>query len=161
MEQSTLQRKMRVAAYCRVVSSSDPVNGCAAQNAYYAQKISENPDWELAGIFTDDGITSADRKNRRAFNRMIAACKRGEIDLILTKSLSRFSRSIRDCLKIVRELRAIGVGVIFEKEDINTLRESDDLCLGILDAMAQAESEDLERRYGKCICTKYIIRTTG
>lgn len=110
-----------------------------------------------------NGITSADRKNRREFNRMIAACKRGEIDMILTKSVSRFARSIEDCLEIMRALKAIGVGVMFERENINTLGECVDLRLSVFAALAlaQAESESLEQNFGKYICTKYIVRTTG
>ncbi len=86
-----------------------------------AKQIQENPDWEFAGIFADRGITGTSMKKRAEFNRMIAACKRGRIDLILTKSLSRFARNTVDCLATVRMLRGRGIGVHFEKENINTL----------------------------------------
>lgn len=162
MEQTALQRRIRVAAYCRTaVNSDDQFNGVAAQKAYYTQKINENPDWEMVGIFADAGITSADRKRRVELNRLVAACKRGEVDMIITKSVSRFARNIRDCVGLIQELKTIGVGVIFEKEGINTLDECTDLHLGIFSALAKAEGEALERYFGKCICTKYIFRTTG
>ena len=114
--------KQRVAAYCRVsTGSEEQLTSYTAQKAYFTQKIGENPDWEMAGIFADKGITGTSMKKRTKFKRMIAACKRGRIDLILTKSLSRFARNTVDSLEMVRMLRANGIGVIFEKENINTL----------------------------------------
>lgn len=107
----------RVAAYCRVsTDSEEQLNSYTAQMAYYTQLIGENPDWELAGIFADSGISGTSTKNRTEFNKMIAACKRGRIDMILTKSLSRFARNTVDCLEVVRALKAQGIGVIFEKD---------------------------------------------
>ena len=111
--------------------------------AYYTQKIEESPDWELAGIFADEGITGTSMKKRKEFNRMITACKRGRIDLILTKSLSRFARNTVDCLETVRMLKARGIGVIFEKENINTLTESSEFLITLFSGFAQAESESL------------------
>ena len=116
--------KQRVAAYCRVsTDSEEQLNSYAAQKTYYTQKIEENPDWEMAGIFADEGLSGTSMKKRKEFNRMIAACKRGRIDMILTKSLSRFSRNTVDCLNMVRLLKANGIGVVFEKENVNTLTE--------------------------------------
>ena len=133
MEQATLQRrvrvipatlqtrtavprkdgKQRVAAYCRVsTSSEEQLNSYAAQKSYYTQKIEETPDWEMAGIFADEGLSGTSMKKRTEFNRMIAACKRGRIDMILTKSLSRFARNTVDCLNTVRMLKAKGIGVL-------------------------------------------------
>ena len=144
MEQTALRCRIRVAAYCRTAAdSSDQFNGAAAQKAYYTQKIGENPDWEMVGIFADVGIGSADRKKRVELNRLVAACKQGEIDMIITKSVSRFARDIMDCVGLVQELKTVGVGVIFEKEDINTLSESDDIYLTILGALARLESENI------------------
>ena len=95
--------KQRVAAYCRVsTDSEEQLNSYEAQKAYYTQKIEENPDWELAGIFADAGLSGTNMKKRKEFNRMIAACKRGSINMILTKSLSRFARNTVDCLETVR-----------------------------------------------------------
>ena len=92
-------RKLRVAAYCRVsTDNEEQLTSYTSQKEYYTQKIGENPDWEFAGIFADRGITGTSMKKRAEFNRMIAACKRGRIDLILTKSLSRFARNTVDCL---------------------------------------------------------------
>lgn len=144
MGQTALQRRIRVAAYCRTAANSDDqVNGIAAQKACYTQKINENPDWEMAGIFADAGIASADRKKRVELDRLVAACKRGEVDMIITKSVSRFARDIRDCVGLVQELKTVGVGVIFEKEGINTLSESGDIYLTILGALARLESENI------------------
>ena len=139
-----LHGRQRVAAYCRVsTDSEEQINSYTAQKAYYTQKIEESPDWELAGIFADEGITGTSMKKRKEFNRMITACKRGGIDLILTKSLSRFARNTVDCLETVRMLKARGVGVIFEKENINTLTESSEFLITLFSGFAQAESESL------------------
>ena len=166
MEQTTLQRrvrvipatkqsrtaaprrngKQRVAAYCRVsTDSEEQLNSYAAQKTYYTQKIEENPDWEMAGIFADEGLSGTSMKKRREFNRMIAACKRGRIDMILTKSLSRFSRNTVDCLNMVRLLKAQGIGVVFEKENVNTLTEYSEFLITLFSGFAQAESESLSR----------------
>ena len=139
-----LHGRQRVAAYCRVsTDSEEQINSYTAQKAYYTQKIEESPDWELAGIFADEGITGTSMKKRKEFNRMITACKRGGIDLILTKSLSRFARNTVDCLETVRMLKARGIGVIFEKENINTLTESSEFLITLFSGFAQAESESL------------------
>lgn len=136
--------KQRVAAYCRVsTNNKEQINSYEAQRVYYTQKIEENPDWELAGIFADKGLSGTSLKKRDNFNKMIAACKRGRIDTILTKSLSRFARNTVDCLETVRMLRARGIGVIFEKENINTLTESNEFLITLFSGFAQAESESL------------------
>ncbi len=140
------RRKKRVAAYCRVsTDSAEQLNSYAAQKSYYIQKIEETPDWEMAGIFADEGISGTSLKKRREFNRMIEACKRGRIDMILTKSLSRFSRNTVDCLETVRMLKANGIGVIFEKENINTLTETSEFLITLFSGFAQAESESLSK----------------
>ena len=139
-------RRQRVAAYCRVsTDSEEQLTSYTAQKAYYTQKIGENPDWEMAGIFADKGITGTSMKKRVEFKKMIAACKRGKIDLILTKSLSRFARNTVDSLEVVRMLRANGIGVIFEKENINTLTESSEFLLTLFSGFAQAESESISK----------------
>ena len=138
--------KQRVAAYCRVsTNNKEQINSYEAQKAYYTQKIEENPDWELAGIFADKGLSGASMKKRDNFNKMIAACKPGRIDTILTKSLSRFARNTVDCLETVRMLRARGIGVIFEKENINTLTESSEFLITLFSGFAQAEIESLSK----------------
>ncbi len=137
---------LRAAAYCRVsTNTEEQLNSYEAQKAYYTQKIAENPNWELAGIFADEGISGTSLKKRKEFNRMIAACKRGRIDLILTKSLSRFARNTVDCLETVRMLKANGIGVIFEKENINTLTQSSEFMITLFSGFAQAESESLSK----------------
>ena len=139
-------RRQRVAAYCRVsTDSEEQLTSYTAQKAYYTQKIDESPDWEMAGIFADKGITGTSMKKRVEFKKMIAACKRGKIDLILTKSLSRFARNTVDSLEVVRMLRANGIGVIFEKENINTLTESSEFLLTLFSGFAQAESESISK----------------
>ena len=138
--------KQRVAAYCRVsTDSEEQLNSYEAQKTYYTQKNEETPDWELAGIFADKGLSGTSMKKRDYFNKMIAACKRGRIDTILTKSLSRFARNTVDCLETVRMLRARGIGVIFEKENINTLTESSEFLITLFSGFAQAEIESLSK----------------
>ena len=138
--------KQRVAAYCRVTTDSEEqLTSYEAQKTYYTQKIEENPDWELAGIFADKGLSGTSMKKRDNFNKMIAACRRGRIDTILTKSLSRFARNTVDCLETVRMLKAHGIGVIFEKENINTLTESSEFLITLFSGFAQAESESLSK----------------
>ena len=121
---------LRAAAYCRVsTDKEEQLNSYEAQKAYYTQRIAENPNWEMAGIFADEGLSGTSLKKRKEFTRMIAACKRGRIDLILTKSVSRFARNTVDCLETVRMLKANGIGVIFEKENINTLTQSSEFMI--------------------------------
>lgn len=142
----THSRRKRVAAYCRVsTDSEEQLNSYEAQKVYYTRKIEENPDWEMAGIFADKGISGTSLKKREKFNQMIEACKHGRIDLIITKSLSRFARNTVDCLETVRMLKAIGIGVLFEKENINTLTESSEFLITLFSGFAQAESESLSK----------------
>ena len=141
--------RQRVAAYCRVsTNSEEQLNSYEAQKNYYTQKIEENPDWEMAGIFADEGLSGTSMKKRAEFNRMIAACKRGRIDMILTKSSSRFARNTVDCLKVIRTLKSLGIGVIFEKENINTLTESSEFLITLFSSFSQAESESISKNVG-------------
>jgi len=147
LENDTIRsRRLRVAAYCRVsTDSEEQINSYNAQKAYYTQKIAENPGWEMAGVFADEGISGVSLKNRTEFKRMIAACKRGRIDMILTKSLSRFARNTVDCLETVRMLKLRSIGVIFEKENIDTMKESSEFLITLFSSFAQAESESLSK----------------
>lgn len=147
MENAELKsRKMHVAAYCRVsTDSEEQLNSYETQKAYYTQLIADNPNWDDAGIYADEGISGTDMRKRDAFNRMIAACKRGRIDMILTKSLSRFARNTVDCLDTIRMLKARNIGVLFEKENINTLTESSEFLITLFSSFAQAESESLSK----------------
>ena len=142
MEQNV--QKQRVAVYCRVAADSgDHFDSCAVQEAYYAQKIEENPDWELAGIYADRGIATTDRKKQKEFNKMLTACGQGKIDIILVKSVSRFARNVMDCLEMVQMLKASGVRVIFEKEGIDTSTESGDFRTALFNELARRESESI------------------
>lgn len=138
------QRQLRVAAYCRVsTKEEDQLNSYEAQKSYYTDKIMENKSWTMADIFADEGTTGTSVKKRADFMRMMKWCKQGKIDLILTKSVSRFARNTVDCLNYVRMLKAQGIAVYFEKENINSMDESTELMLTMMGAFAQAESESI------------------
>ena len=114
--------KLRVAAYCRVSTDSDEqASSYEVQVEHYTQFIQKNPEWELAGIFADDGISGCNTKKRSEFIRMIEECMAGRIDMIITKSISRFARNTLDCLKYIRELKEKNIPVFFEKEYIETV----------------------------------------
>ena len=133
--------RLRVAAYCRVSSdSADQRNSYLAQVDYYSKHIAETPDWELADIYADEGLSGLDTKKREEFNRMMADCRDGKIDRILVKSVSRFARNTRDALQFMRELLRLGVTVRFEKENIDTGRLSSEQTAAIYAAFAQMES---------------------
>lgn len=113
--------RLRVAAYTRVSSDSDDqLNSFAAQNRYYAELISGKAEWRMVDIYADEGITGTSAAKREDFQRMMADCRRGLIDQILVKSISRFARNTKDCLEAVRELKELGVNVRFEREGIDT-----------------------------------------
>ena len=133
--------KLRVAAYARVSSdSADQLNSYLAQVDYYTRHIGENPDWELADIYADEGISGLDTRKRDEFNRMLADCRAGKIDRILVKSMSRFARNTRDSLRFMRELMRLGVTIRFEKENIDTGKLSSEQTATIYAAFAQMES---------------------
>ena len=114
--------KLRVAAYCRVSSNSaDQRNSFATQEHVYTKYIAERPEWELVDIFADEGLSGMKADNRPEFQRMIRMCELHQIDLILTKSVSRFARNVKEALNYTRKLKLLGVGVQFEEEGINTL----------------------------------------
>lgn len=114
--------KLRVAAYCRVSTDNDEqATSYEAQVEHYTEFIQKNPEWEFAGIYADDGISGTNIKNRDEFNRMIEDCEAGTIDMIITKSISRFARNTLDCLKYIRQLKDKNIPVFFEKEAINTM----------------------------------------
>ena len=133
--------KLRVAAYARVSSdSADQLNSYLAQVDYYTRHIGENPDWELADIYADEGISGLDTRKRDEFNRMLADCYAGKIDRILVKSMSRFARNTRDSLHFMRELMRLGITIRFEKENIDTGKLSSEQTATIYAAFAQMES---------------------
>ena len=124
-----VKRLMRVAAYCLVSTEADSYE---AQIAHYTEEIEQHPDWINAGIFADKGISGTTAKKRPEFLKMIKKCKQKKIDLILVKSISRFSRNTVDCLEYIRELKDLGIGVIFEKENINTLTETSEAMITLM-----------------------------
>ena len=125
--------KLKVAAYCRVsTDSEEQASSYEVQVAHYTQFIQKNPEWELAGIYADDGITGTNTKKREEFNRMIRDCMDGNIDMIITKSISRFARNTLDCLKYIRELKEKNIPVFFEKENINTMDSKGEVLLTIM-----------------------------
>lgn len=139
-------KKLRVAAYCRVSTSLEAQqNSYQAQKAYYLEMIESNPDWILADIFADQGISGTSVK-RPEFQRMIRWCKKGKIDLILTKSISRFARNTEDCLHYVRMLKELQIPIIFENERLNTFSMDGEFFLAMLGANSQAESEATSSR---------------
>lgn len=111
--------------------------------SHNTDKIMTNKDWTMAGIFADEGITGTSARKRPEFLRMIRHCKRGKIDIILTKSISRFARNTVDCLNYIRALKELGIEVIFEKENINTLESDSEILITMLGAFAQSESESI------------------
>ena len=139
-----VKRQLRVAAYCRVsTDDEEQLTSYEAQRTFYTDKIMENPDWTMAGIFADEGITGTSARKRPEFLRMIRQCKQRKIDLILTKSISRFARNTVDCLTYVRLLKEHGIAVIFEEQNINTLESDSEMLITLLGAFAQAESESI------------------
>lgn len=141
-----LKRLIKVAAYCRVSTEQDEqANSYDAQIEHYTAEIAKHSDWLNAGIYADKGITGTMAKKRPEFLKMIRKCRQKKIDLILVKSISRFSRNTVDCLEYIRELKALGIGVIFEKENINTLTETSEAMITIMGYLAQAESESISK----------------
>ena len=134
----------RVAAYARVSTYNDEqLNSLEAQKDYYEKKIMDNPSWVLAGIYVDEGITGTSYRHRAEFQRMIEDCKQGKIDMVLTKSVSRFARNTVDALNVIRELKEIGVGVFFERENVWTLDSKGEFLITLLTSLAQEEARSI------------------
>lgn len=133
----------RVCAYCRVSTDNDEqLSSFELQKQHYQQLVGNHPNWDLQHIFADEGISGTSMKNRDDFNAMIAACERGEYDLIVTKSVSRFARNLVDCISLIRKLKrqTPPVGVYFETDNLNTLSDDSELMLSFLATFAQEES---------------------
>ena len=136
--------RLRVAAYIRVSSASeDQLNSFAAQNRYYTNLISGKENWSLVDIYADEGITGTSAEKREDFQRLLADCRRGLIDRVLVKSISRFARNTKECLEVIRELKNLGIGVCFEKENIDTSTMSGEMMTTLFASFAQAESESI------------------
>ena len=143
-QMTTVTKQLRVAAYCRVsTKEEEQASSYEAQCEYYTDKIMSNKEWTMAGIFADEGITGTSTKKRTEFLRMIRQCKQKKIDLILTKSIQRFARNTLDCINYTRILRQLGIGVLFEKENINSLPADSEFMITMYGAMAQSESESI------------------
>ena len=134
-------KKLKTCAYCRVsTNSADQLNSYSAQVKHYTKAIQSRTDWDFVDIFADEGITGTRADKRTEFQKMIRLCQHKRIDLIITKSVSRFARNVPECLEYARALRRQGIGIIFEENGINTLRMSDELMLSTFSAIAQEES---------------------
>ncbi len=145
-ETKQTERRLKVAAYCRVsTDQEEQESSYEAQIGYYTEKINSNSEWQMAGIFADEGITGTQAKKRPEFMKMIRLCRQRKIDMILTKSLSRFARNTVDSLKYIRDLKALGIAIVFEKENINTLETDTEMMLTIMSCFAQAESESISK----------------
>lgn len=141
---SAAVRKLRVAAYCRVsTDQEDQMHSFEAQVDYYTKYIGEHENYQLAGIYADGGISGTSTKKREQFKKMIQDCEQGRIDMVITKSISRFARNTQDCLMYSRKLKNLGIGIVFEKEHINTLDSTGELLFTILSSLAQDESRNI------------------
>ena len=137
-----LTPRKRVAAYARVSMETEQLlHSLSAQVSHYSSLIQMNPEWEYAGVYVDEGVTGTSVARRTEFKRLINECDAGKIDIILTKSISRFARDTVDCLNTIRHLKDIGVEVRFEREGISTFTSDGELLLTLLASFAQAESE--------------------
>lgn len=139
-------RQKRVAAYCRVsTDSEEQLTSYTNQKKVYTEMIAANPEWEFAGLYADEGISGTRADKRPEFKKMINACLAGKIDYVITKSVSRFARNTVDCLEYVRTLKARGIGIYFEEQNIDTLKSDSELYLVIYAGFAQSESESISK----------------
>ena len=137
-------KRLKVAAYCRVsTDDEEQLNSYEAQIKYYTETISKNPSWIFGGIYADEGITGTMVKKRKNFLRLMRDCEKGKVDYILTKSISRFARNTVDSLSWVRKLRAMGIGVYFEEQAIDSLKAENEMLIGLFSVIAQSESENI------------------
>ena len=147
---TNFEKRLRVAAYCRVsTDTEDQLNSYKSQVKYYTELIKSKPEWSLAGIYADEAITGTQVKKREDFRRLINDCMKGDVDMVITKSISRFARNTLDTLKYVRMLKDKGVAVFFEEENINTLTMDGELLLVILSSVAQQEVENISANVKK------------
>ena len=139
-------RQKRVAAYCRVSTGSDEqITSYNNQMKVYTEMIAANKEWEFAGLYADEGISGTRADKRPQFQKMIDDCLKGKIDMIITKSVSRFARNTVECLDYVRMLKEKGIGIYFEEQNIDTLKSDSELYLVIYAGFAQSESESISK----------------
>ena len=137
-------RQLRVAAYCRVsTAQEEQLNSYDVQVRYYTERIRSEPKWAFVGIFADRGLSGTSTKKRDEFNKMIKQCRRGKVDMIITKSISRFARNTADVLKYVRMLKEIGVDIFFEEQNIHSTQPGAEFYITIYGSIAQSESENI------------------
>ena len=137
-------KKLHVAGYCRVsTGTTQQETSIVAQREHYEEYIKSHPDWEFAGIYWEAAVSGTKKENRPELQRLIAACKAGSVDLILTKSISRFARNTTDCLEMVRTLTALGVNILFEKENIHTGTMESEFLLTLFSTFAEEESKSI------------------
>ena len=137
-------QRLRVAAYCRVsTDEEDQLNSLDTQIQYYTSKIAENPNWTLAGIYPDEGITGTRTDKRDQFLKLMRDCEKGKVDYIITKSTSRFARNTVDSLSWIRKLRSMGIGIYFEEQNLDSLKAENEMLIGFFSVMAQSESESI------------------
>lgn len=140
----TTKAILRVAAYARVSTDhEDQQSSLAAQTEYYTKKISEHPGWQFVQVYVDEGISGLRTERREGFNRMIEDCLAGAVDLVLTKSISRFARNTVDSVSTIRKLKERGIAVYYEKENIYTMDSKGEFLLTIMSSLAQEESRSI------------------
>ena len=155
-EKEEENKKLKVAAYCRVSTDSDEqLESLEAQKKHYQTYIKSNPAWQYVGLYYDEGISGTKMEKRKRLLAMLDACERKEIDLVITKSISRFARNTIDCLKYIRQLKALNISVFFEKENINTMDSKGEVLLTIMASLAQQESESLSQNVKMGIQFRY------
>ena len=138
--------RIRCAAYCRVSSDSeDQLNSFVAQTRYYSQFFENSETEILIDIYADEDVTGTREDKRDEFQRMMKDCRKGKIDRIHTKSISRFARNTRDCLKNIRELKSLGITIYFEKENLDTANMTDEMMITIMGGLAQEESVSISQ----------------
>lgn len=143
---SSATKRLKVAAYARVsTDSTEQTESLETQKSHYEHLIGARPDWELAGIYFDEGISGTKKENRTGLNNLLADCRAGRVERILTKSISRFARNTTDCLEMVRELQRLGISIYFEKENIDTDSMENELFLTLLSSMAEEESRAISQ----------------
>lgn len=144
IESTSVQRKIRVAAYARVSTSTpEQLESLETQIQHFEDLLSSHPDWHMVGIYVDEGISGTNLADRQELQRLLEDARAGKIDLILTKSISRFSRNIEECLAIIRELSKLEVPIHFDKENLNTQTMDGELLLSILGSLAETELKSI------------------
>lgn len=142
----TESEKLRVAAYCRVFTDSDEqLESLETQKTHYESYITSRDDWQFAGIYYDEGISGTGKSRRPELERLMQDCKARKIDMVITKSISRFSRNTTDCIELVRKLLALNIPIWFEKESINTMDSKGEVLITIMASLARQESQSLSQ----------------